>query len=199
MTLPRLTPELVVRAYCAGAFPMARGRAGRIDWFSPDPRAILPLEVGAFRVTRSLAKRVRRGLYKVTRDVACERVIRMCAEPRPYAEETWISPEIARVYTRLHGLGVAHSVEAWQDDELVGGLYGVALGGAFFGESMFSRATDASKVCLVHLVEHLRAQGFELLDVQFVNPHMAQFGVVEIPREEYLRRLEAALGKEVGF
>ncbi len=210
-----LAPELLLRAYCQGLFPMAQSRRDRrVAWYSPDPRAILPLD--AVRFPRSLLRRVRRGDYIVTRDVAFEAVIRGCAQPRPYSAETWINEPIIRGYTQLHQLGYAHSVEAWLDDReardggasgepspgqtqdaegrlLVGGLYGVAIGRAFFGESMFSRATDASKVCLVHLVEHLRQRGFTLLDVQFTNPHMAQFGVVEIPRMEYLRRLHEAL------
>lgn len=207
---PELTPELVVRGYCVGAFPMARGRHGRIDWYSPDPRAVLALEPGGFTVPRSLRKRVRSGRFEVTRDAAFERVIRACAGPRPHpktgelprsaAAGMWINDTIIDVYTRLHHAGLAHSVEAWAagpERELVGGLYGVSLGGAFFGESMFSRASDASKVCLVHLVEHLRQRGFTLLDVQFVNPHLMQFGVTEIPRAVYLRRLEAALASEV--
>lgn len=197
-----LTPELVVRGYCLGAFPMARSRTGKIEWYRPDPRAILPLD--RFHVRRSLAKRVRNGGFRITLDAAFERVMAACSEPgQPGTarEDTWISPEIARVYTELHRLGVAHSVEAWHDgpegDRLVGGLYGVALGSAFFGESMFSREKDASKVCLVHLVEHLRARGYTLLDVQFVNPHLVQFGVEEIPNEEYLQRLAEALEADV--
>ena len=193
----KLTPELVVRAYCMGAFPMADGRRGRIGWYTADPRALLPLEEGGFKVSRSLRRRVKSGCYRVTRDRAFERVIRACAEPRPGEVDTWINQDIIRVYSQLHDAGLAHSVEAWSGEdepELVGGLYGVALGGVFFGESMFHRATDASKVCLVHLVEHLRAHGFELLDVQFENPHLKQFGVVEVPREAYMQRLERALG-----
>lgn len=189
-----------MRTYCAGAFPMADGRTGDVHWYRPDPRAILPLD-GSLHVPRSLAKRVRAGRFRITRDQSFERVIRACAEPRPKHPDTWINDDIIGVYVRLHRLGFAHSVEAWDahspDAALVGGLYGVALGGAFFGESMFSRATDASKVCLVHLVEHLRARGFTLLDTQFTNEHLVQFGVQEIPGDEYLRRLEAALSMDV--
>lgn len=191
-----LTPELVVRAYCVGAFPMSDSRDGEIRWYSPDPRALLPLEEGRFKVSRSLRRRVNSGCYRVTMDRAFERVIRACAEPRPSEAQTWINDAIIDVYYQLHAAGLAHSVEAWVDEdepELVGGLYGVSLGGAFFGESMFHRATDASKVCLVKLVEHLRDNGFGLLDVQFVNPHLEQFGVYEISRDEYLGRLETAL------
>jgi leucyl/phenylalanyl-tRNA--protein transferase len=201
-----LTPELVVRAYCAGAFPMADGRDGTIQWFSPDPRAVIPLEEDGFLVPRSLRKRVRSDCYRVTKDRAFEEVIRACAQPRADDADTWINPRIVEVYCELHNAGLAHSVEAWapgsdqmgscqpyEKEVLVGGLYGVSLGGAFFGESMFHRATDASKVCLVALVEHLRARGFGLLDVQFVNPHLEQFGVKEISSEAYMTRLHAAL------
>lgn len=218
-----ITPELLVRAYCAGAFPMARSADGPIEWFQPDPRAILPLEPGAFRMSRSLAKRVRSGRFRITRDQAFEQVIRACAEPREKSPGTWISEPLIQAYVALHRLGAAHSVEAWLPAEdapqladtkqtqpveqvidgrpfrLVGGLYGVSLGGAFFGESMFSRVTDASKVCLVHLVEHLRKAGFTLLDVQFTNPHLQQFGVVEIPHAAYMRKLHAAIALDVRF
>ena len=195
-----LSPQLLVRAYSQGVFPMARGRSGLIDWYSPDPRAILPLE--QFHTSHNLRKRVRRGDYDVTHDRAFEQVIRLCAVPRPDESGTWINDQIIDAYVRLHHAGLAHSVETWRpattqsaDDgpTLVGGLYGVALGGAFFGESMFSRATDASKVCLVHLVEHLRKQGFMLLDVQYTSAHMAQFGVVEVARDRYLQLLDEAL------
>ncbi len=212
-----LTPELVVRAYCMGAFPMADGQEGEIGWYSPDPRALLPLGEDGFKVSRSLRRRVQSGCYRVTMDQAFGKVICQCAKPRGYADDTWINEQIIDVYSKLHEQGLAHSVEAWapggvspgsvspesfvegadgkplEEGELVGGLYGVALGGVFFGESMFHHATDASKVCLVALVEHLRRRGFEVLDVQFVNPHLEQFGVVEVPREAYLSRLEAAL------
>ncbi len=182
-----------MRAYCAGAFPMADGRDGSIRWYSPDPRAVIPLEEDGFNVPRSLGKRVRSGCYRVTMDRAFQEVIQACAQPRPADPDTWINPQIVEVYNELHHAGLAHSVEAWDGDDLVGGLYGVSLGGAFFGESMFHRATDASKVCLVALVEHLRAKGFGLLDVQFVNPHLEQFGVTEIPNAAYLGRLHEAL------
>ncbi len=195
-----LTPELLVRAYCMGVFPMAEGRDGAIHWLSPDPRAVIPLEDGGFKVSRSLHRRVNQGAYRITKDEAFNSVIRACAEPRPAEDDTWINDELVDVYCQLHEAGLAHSVEAWSDDDPshpVGGLYGVALGGAFFGESMFHRATDASKVCLVSLVDHLRARGFTLLDVQFVNPHLKQFGVTEITRTEYLERLEDALRLDV--
>lgn len=194
----QLSVESLIWAYTHGVYPMASSRRGRIGWYSPDPRAILPLD--AFHVSHSLRRRCRKGEYVITRDQAFGEVIRRCAEPREYAAETWINEAIIETYEELHAMGLAHSVEAWlpgdAGDErgaLVGGLYGVTLGGAYFGESMFSRATDASKVCLVHLVEHLKARGYVLLDVQTANDHTLQFGVVEIPRSEYLARLEQAL------
>jgi len=204
-TPPPLTPELVVRAYCAGAFPMAAERGSRdIRWYSPDPRAILPLDA-RFKVRRSLARRIRQAPFRITQDQAFADVIAACAQPRPGHDETWINPDIQRVFTQLHHAGLAHSVEAWApgtrggDDQLVGGLYGVALGAAFFGESMFSRRPDASQLCLVHLVGHLRGRGFTLLDVQFTNPHLAQFGVLEMPREQYLAQLAHAIAAPARF
>jgi leucyl/phenylalanyl-tRNA--protein transferase len=180
--------SLLVNAYCAGVFPMAM-EDGRIAWFSPDPRGILPLE--SFHLPARTARRLRQGQLTVTDDREFEAVMRACAE-RP-GEGTWISDEILDSYVALHRLGVAHSIEIWRDGELVGGLYGVHLGAAFFGESMFHRVTDASKVALVALVDRLVARGFALLDIQWVTPHLAQFGAVEIPRKEYLRRLGLAL------
>jgi leucyl/phenylalanyl-tRNA---protein transferase len=193
---------MIVLAYAQGLFPMARGRSARcaIDWYSPDPRAILPLDPPrAFHVSHSLRQRLRRASYVVTFDRAFAQVITACAAARKREESTWINPAIINAYSALHELGLAHSVEAWDPtgEKLLGGLYGVALGGAFFGESMFSRAPDASKVCLVRLVEHLREAGYVLLDCQITNPHMQQFGVIEIPRAEYLARLEQAVRKKV--
>jgi leucyl/phenylalanyl-tRNA--protein transferase len=183
----KLTPDLLIRAYAGGVFPMADSRAGRIRWYAPDPRAVIPLD--AFHVPRSLHRTVRKGLFQVTTNADFPAVIRACAE----REETWISPEIEQAYTGLHRLGLAHSVEAWRQGQLAGGLYGVALGGAFFGESMFSRETDASKVALLALVERLRARGFALLDTQFITSHLARFGAVEIARDDYEQRLAGAL------
>lgn len=199
-TPDEINPQMLLEAYRQGAFPMAESRHGRVRWYTADPRAILPLD--GLRVSRSLRKRVRRGDYRITRDQAFEQVIRACAQPRPYAAQTWINDQIISAYTALHRLGPGHSVEAWIDHTdaqptLVGGLYGVAIGGAFFGESMFSRATDASKVCLVHLVDHLRSRGYALLDVQFSNPHMEQFGIIEIPRRQYLAMLREAMAQPV--
>lgn len=166
---------------------------GEIGWYSPDPRAIFPLD--AFHVPRSLAKTLKRGVFDVRIDTAFEAVMRGCAA----REETWISDEIVQAYVALHRAGLAHSVEAWHEGELAGGLYGVALGGAFMGESMFTRVTDASKVCLVALVERLQARGFVLLDSQMPTEHLARFGQIVIPRAEYLRRLAKALRLDVTF
>ncbi len=188
-----LDPDFVVSAYCAGYFPMAESRTGPISWFSPDPRAIIPLD--GFRVSRSLRQSVRKGTYEVRVDTAFGDVIRACAE----REETWISDEIIRTYTALHERGVVHSVEAWAGGELAGGLYGVSIGGAFFGESMFSRARDASKVALVSLVSRLKERGFLLLDTQIINDYVRQFGAREIPREQYMNLLARALMAETTF
>jgi len=196
-TDPPLTPDLLVAAYSQGLFPMARSRGSdRIDWYSPDPRAILPLD--GLKVSRSLAARRRSGVFEYRADTAFEQVVLACAAPRAHERETWINDRIVSAYTHLHRCGVAHSIEAWRDGELVGGLYGVSIGGAFFGESMFSRpaagGTDASKCCLVELVERLRAGGYMLLDVQINSEHMASLGAVDIPLDEYHRRLAEALG-----
>ena len=189
-----LTPDLLLAAYQAGVFPMA-DPGGDIGWYAPDPRGVLPLD--AFHVPKSLRRVVRQGRFTVRTDTAFREVMEACAAAAPGREDTWISRDIVRAYTALHRLGFAHSVECWQDGadgpELVGGLYGVALGGAFFGESMFHRATDASKVALVHLIERLRAGGYVLLDTQMTTSHLERFGAVEIPRAEYERRLAEAL------
>jgi len=189
-----LDPALVVRAYREGVFPMALER-GEIGWFSPDPRGILPLD--AVHVPARLGRVVRSGRFEVSTDRDFEGVMRACAE-RP-GEGTWISEDILQCYTALHRLGLAHSIEVWHEGRMVGGLYGVHLGGAFFGESMFHRVTDASKVALVSLVDRLQRRGFELLDIQWVTPHLEQFGAVSIPRREYLARLRRALAKSCRF
>ncbi len=168
---------------------------GRIGWFSPDPRAILPLDL--IRVSRRLARVVRSTRFDVVIDRDFQGVMRACAAGRE--EGTWISEDILESYVALHRLGVAHSVEAWRDGRLAGGLYGVHLGGAFFGESMFHHETDASKVALVALVSHMRARGMTLLDIQWVTPHLAQFGVVEIARADYMRRLTHAIDNPCTF
>jgi leucyl/phenylalanyl-tRNA--protein transferase len=188
-----LTPEVLEACYRAGAFPMDDGH-GRIGFYHSDPRSILELD--ALRVSKSLARVVRKGTYEVRVDYDFEAVIRGCAERR----DTWIAAEIIRSFVRFHELGKAHSVEAYTaDGELAGGLYGVALGGAFMGESMFSRGRDASKVCLVHLVERLKERGYVLLDCQIQNDHLARLGAIEIPECEYLRRLEYALTLDRSF
>jgi leucyl/phenylalanyl-tRNA--protein transferase len=168
-----------------------------IHWVAPTMRGILPLET--FHVPRRLRRAMRQSGWEIRIDTAFETVIDACGAPRPGQPETWINDEIARVFCRLHRLGYAHSVEAWFDGELAGGLYGLALGGAFFGESMFSRRAEASKIALVHLVALLRMGGFALLDVQFVTDHLRQFGTIEIPAADYLRRLEMALSVPAVF
>lgn len=182
-----LKPDILVAAYASGIFPMA-DRDGTIAWYRPDPRAVIPFD--GLKISRSLRTAARRHGFTTHVNRAFEQVIRACAE-RP--EGTWISSDIIEAYCELHRLGLAHSVETWQSDRLVGGLYGVALGGAFFGESMFHRVTDASKVALVALVERLRDRGFTLLDTQFMTPHLRSLGAIEIPRREYERRLRHAL------
>lgn len=181
-----LDPRIVISAYAQGIFPMA-DESGRIHWYAPDPRAIL--EHANLHVSRSLRATLRKGIYEIRMDSAFEQVMRGCAE----RDETWINEAFISTYTYLHRIGLAHSVEAWKDDVLAGGLYGVALGGAFMGESMFSRSKDASKVCLVALVEHLKARGYVLHDTQFTTPHLETLGVTEIPRRVYEQRLQEAL------
>ena len=187
-----LDPMLVINAYTQGIFPMA-DHDGKIRWYAPDPRAILEHE--NLYVSRSLRATLRKRIYTVSIDADFEAVMHYCAE----REETWINESFITTYTQLHHAGLAHSVEAWKDGQLVGGLYGVSLRGAFMGESMFSHATDASKVCLVALVEHLKARGYVLHDVQFWTPHLASLGVTEIPRKHYERRLRAALQLECSW
>jgi leucyl/phenylalanyl-tRNA--protein transferase len=188
-----LNVDFLIMAYCNGYFPMADPRTGAVSWYSPDPRAIIPLD--GFKISRSLARKVRSNVFEIKRDTAFTQVMQSCAE----REETWISRDMIRAYTDLHDRGLAHSVESWRQGMLVGGLYGVSMGGAFFGESMFSRESDASKVALVHLVVHLRARNFLLLDTQFANEHIRQFGVREIPRAAYLSLLADALQAGTDF
>jgi len=189
-----LPPSMLVAAYAAGYFPMGMDD-GTIEWFSPDSRGILPLD--GFHASRRLQRVIRSGRFAVTVDRAFRRVMEACAAGRD--EGTWISDEILESYVELHRRGLAHSVEAWEGGELAGGLYGVSLGGAFFGESMFHRATDASKVAMAALVERLNTRGFVLLDTQWLTPFLATLGGVEIPREEYLARLQAALEVRAAF
>lgn len=183
-----ITPELLLQAYAAGVFPMAEARdSPEIRWIDPRRRGVFPLD--GFHISRSLSRAIRQGRFTVTADRAFAAVVEGCAA----RSETWINDEIFGLYNALHAMGHAHSVEIWQGDDLVGGVYGVTLGAAFFGESMFSRARDASKVALAHLVHRLRAGGFTLFDTQFLTPHLASLGAVEIPRAEYHRRLGVAL------
>lgn len=188
-----INPTFLLNAYRHGFFPMADPRTRRIEWYSPDPRAVL--EIDEFKISRSLRQTVRKNVFDVRINSAFEAVMRECGK-RP---ETWISEEIVGSYLELHRLGSAHSVESWREGSLEGGLYGVVIGGAFFGESMFSSARDASKVSLVFLVSRLRERGFLLLDTQFLTPHLARFGAKEISRHEYLKRLEKALEFECKF
>jgi leucyl/phenylalanyl-tRNA--protein transferase len=182
----------MLRAYRHGLFPMAETRRGeRLYWLDPERRGVLPLD--RFHLPRRLLRTILSGAFTVTADEDFAAAIASCAEPAPGREDTWINPQIERLFTELHEMGYAHSVECWQDEMLVGGLYGVAIGGAFFGESMFSRVRDASKVALVHLVARLRLSGFTLLDTQFVTTHLAQFGTCDVPRDDYKLRLAAAL------
>jgi leucyl/phenylalanyl-tRNA--protein transferase len=189
-----LDPALLVRAYREGIFPMAV-EGGEIAWFSPDPRGVIPLD--RFHTSSRLARVIRSRRFETTVDRDFEGVMRACAQ-RP-GEGTWISEEIVQSYLTLHRLGIAHSLEAWRAGGLAGGLYGVHLGGAFFGESMFHRETDASKVALAALVDRLTRHGFQLLDVQWLTPHLAQFGAIEISRRQYLVRLKQALGVQCAF
>ena len=193
-----ITTELMLRAYRHGLFPMAETRRGeRLYWLDPDKRGVLPLD--RFHMPRRLARTVLSGPFEVSVDRDFAGVIGGCAAAAPGREDTWINPQIERLFGELHGMGHAHSVETWLGEELVGGLYGVAIGGAFFGESMFSFARDASKVALVHLVALLRLGGYRLLDTQFVTAHLAQFGAEELAREEYKQRLAAALEAPAAF
>jgi leucyl/phenylalanyl-tRNA---protein transferase len=190
--------DLLVSAYAGGWFPMA-AEPGEIRWYSPDPRGIIPLE--SFHVPARLARVLRNGRFQIEIDRDFEAVIRACAEADRDDEDagTWIDDEIMESYCALHRAGLAHSVEAWQGGRLAGGVYGVAIGGAFFGESMFHHVTDASKVALAALVDRLRTRGYRLLDVQWVTPHLERFGAIEIPRRRYLKLLEEALTLDVEF
>lgn len=165
-----------------------------IQWYKPDPRTVLPLE--KFRVSKSLRRKVRSGHFEIRWDSSFETVMRACSEPKPGRESTWISDELIDLYTAIHNLGFAHSVECWRDEQLVGGLYGISIAGAFFGESMFHRETDASKVALVHLVQRMQNLGMKLLDVQYSNAHLEQFGIEEIRSDDYELILEEALSTD---
>ena len=193
-----LNAELLLRAYASGIFPMAESAdSPDLYWFDPEQRGILPLD--GFHVPKRLKRTVRAGTFELRFDHDFHAVIEACAEPTAERPKTWINADIVRLYSELHARGFAHCVETWRDGRLVGGLYGVSLGAAFFGESMFSRETDASKVALVHLVARLRAGGYTLLDTQFVTDHLTRFGAVEISRTEYRRRLAYALAERGVF
>lgn len=187
-----ITPDLLLRAYAAGYFPMAESaQSATLLWVDPPQRGILPLD--GLHISKSLRRLIRRPRFKVTLDQAFDTVIRACAEPTPDRPETWINDDIVQLYCALHRRSHAHSVECWDGDDFAGGLYGVSLGGAFFGESMISRRTGASKVALVHLVAQLRADGFSLLDTQFKTEHLARLGCIEISKAAYEQRLDEAL------
>lgn len=187
-----ITPDVLLRAYACGIFPMSEGADDpTIFWVEPERRGIIPLD--GFRVSSRLARTVRSDVFRVSVDTAFARIIAECAAPQPGREDTWINGRIRDLYTALHRLGHCHSVEVWSGDDLVGGLYGVSLGGAFFGESMFHRARDASKVALVHLVARLIAGGYTLLDTQFVTEHLQSFGAVEVSRRRYRALLDEAM------
>lgn len=193
-----ITPELMLRAYRIGLFPMAESRdSDTLYWLDPERRGVIPLD--RFHLPRRLARTLRQGRFTVTANRDFGRVIALCAAPRPGSFDSWINGEIAELFTALHAMGHAHSVETWDDGELVGGLYGVSIGGAFFGESMFSLATDASKVALVHLVARLRLAGFAMLDAQFTTDHLAQFGTEEVPRALYKAALAEAVEVDATF
>ena len=188
-----IDPQFLCAAYCNGYFPMADPNTGEINWYSPDPRTIFDLN--EFHIPRSLKLTLKKKEYEIHINKKFEEVMRACAE----REETWISETIIQSYIQLHQLGHAHSVETWKDGKLAGGLYGVAIRGAFFGESMFSRLRDASKIALVNLVLRLKERGFTLLDTQYLTSHLEKFGAREIPRNEYLIQLEESLTKSCSF
>lgn len=192
MEMLELTPDILLRAYAIGVFPMSEDRDDpELFWVDPRTRGIIPLD--DVHVPRRLAKTIRAGRFTVTYDTAFEATMEGCAESADDRPKTWINDRIITLYTSLHRMGRAHSVECRVNGEMVGGLYGVSLGGAFFGESMFSRVRDASKVALIHLIAHLRGGGYTLLDTQFITDHLKQFGAVEITRSDYRRRLANAL------
>jgi leucyl/phenylalanyl-tRNA--protein transferase len=191
-TTDPVTPRILLRAYAVGLFPMGEDAGDdHLHWFDPRERGIFPLD--GLQVSKSLAKAIRAAPYEIKADTDFNGVLAGCAESRPGREKTWINGRIANLFRELFAMGFAHSVEAWRDGQLVGGLYGLAMGGVFFGESMFHRADDASKICLVNLVARLNCGGYRLLDAQFITPHLQSLGAIEISREDYRRRLSAAL------
>jgi leucyl/phenylalanyl-tRNA--protein transferase len=193
-----ITPDVLLRAYACGIFPMSESADDPgLFWVEPEERGVIPLD--GFRVSSRLARTVRSDVFTVTVNTCFKRVIAECAAPKPGRDDTWINQRIRDLYTALHDMGHAHSVEVWENNELVGGLYGVSLGRAFFGESMFHHARDASKVALVHLVARLLAGGFKLLDTQYVTEHLRSFGATEVPRRRYRVMLDAALDGIAAF
>ena len=196
---PAITPEILLRAYSIGLFPMAESADDpEIFWVEPEMRGILPLD--AFHLSKSLAKTTRRKPFDIRVNTSFDRVMALCAEPAEDRPSTWINGTIRQLYSELHKMGHAHSVEAWEGDELAGGLYGVSLGSAFFGESMFSRRTNASKICLAYLVERLKSHGFTLLDTQFSTEHLKTFGAIDVPKDDYLGMLKHAVDSpHLGF
>lgn len=193
-----ITPHILLRAYAAGIFPMAESATdSALYWVEPEERGLIPLD--GLRISRSLRRSVRRRLFEIRIDSDFAAVIDACAEARPGRKSTWINSRIRSLYSQLHRMGACHSVECWRDGRLVGGLYGVRIGAAFFGESMFSRETDASKVALVHLVARLNAGRFMILDAQFVNPHLERLGARPVPKAAYMRLLEPALEADADF
>jgi len=188
----QITPELMLRAYRVGMFPMAESRHGeRLYWLDPEQRGVLPLR--GFHLSRRLLRTVMSPTFEVTSDRDFAAVIAHCAAAVPGRQDTWINTDIETLFLALHRAGHAHSVETWKEGQLVGGLYGVSIGGVFFGESMFSRASDASKVALAHLVARMRLGGYRLLDTQFVTAHLSQFGAIEVPRDDYKLMLAEAV------
>ena len=188
-----IPPNVLLAGYCQGIFPMADSASGEIHWYEPHNRAVFPLD--GIRISRSLQHTLRKGVFEFRYDTAFEAVMRACAA----RDETWISEAIIASYTGLYGMKFAHSVESWHEGVLVGGLYGVSIGGAFFGESMFSIMADASKSALVMLIQRLKKQGYRLLDAQFQTPHLKSMGAVEITQKQYLNRLEHALEIQCTF
>lgn len=189
-----ITPQLLLQAYAAGIFPMSEGRDDpNLFWVEPKRRGIIPLD--GFHISRSLARKIRQNPFEIRINSDFAGVVAACAD----RDETWINAEITALYSALHEEGFAHSLELWQGRDLVGGVYGVALGAAFFGESMFSRARDASKIALAYLIARLNAGGFTLFDVQFTTPHLIRLGAIEISRIDYRKRLDAALEKQADF
>jgi leucyl/phenylalanyl-tRNA---protein transferase len=193
-----VTPQVLLKAYTAGIFPMAESADDpALYWIEPEERGVIPLQ--GFHVSKSLRKSVRKQRFEIRVDTAFDAVMAACAEKTPDRDVTWINVRILKLYSQLHKMGCCHSVESWLDGKLVGGLYGVRIGAAFFGESMFSRETDASKVALVHLVARLKFGGFKLLDAQFLNPHLVQFGTYTIKKNDYRPILDAALDGDADF